>query len=167
MKIPENPEKIIRMLGLSPLPREGGWYRETFRMSRPSGFISDNNNHSIATSIYYLLGPGQHSRLHSLPKSEIYFHHAGAPLGLLVLGEDQFPFGREIILGSDLEVGQIPQFEVPAGAIHGSRPLGSPGWSLVSTVMVPGYVPDDYKEPDIQILCNQYVLFAEIIKKLG
>lgn len=163
----ENPYQIIRMLGLSPLPREGGWYRETWKLPSSSGLISDDKGQPRGTAIYYLLTPGQHSKLHRLPKAEIYFYHAGSPLGLLVLDEEHYPDGREIVVGSFLEHGQVPQFEVPGGSIHGSRPVGDPGWTLVSTVMVPGFEPSDYTEPDIDYLCHKYPLLAHKIRSLA
>jgi len=163
----DTPNQIIRMLGLLPLPREGGWYRETWRLPGSPGLISGDKCQSSATAIYYLLTPGQHSKLHRLPKPEMYFYHAGAPLQLLVLDEDYFPDGREIVVGPNLELGHVPQFEVPGGAIHGSRPLGDPGWSLVSTVMVPGFEPNDYNEPDIEFLIQKYPLFSYKIRSLG
>lgn len=159
---------IIRQLGLLPLPREGGYFRETWRVRQAEGFVSSGGKEkSIATAIYYLLVPGQHSRLHRLPGPELYFHHAGAPLALLVLGEDQYPQGRQIILGSDLNKGQIPQFEVAGGAIQGSYPLGEPGWSLVSTVMAPGFEPPDFQETDPKDVCLKYPYFSDIIMRLG
>lgn len=162
----DTPNDIIRLLGLSPLPREGGWYRETWKVTQSSVLNPGDKVEPSATAIYYLLTAGQHSKLHQLPKPEIYFYHAGAPLELLLLDEDHFPDGREIVVGINLELGHVPQFEVPKGTIHGSRPLGNPGWSLVSTVMVPGFEPTDYKEPDTEYLCLKYPLFAHKIRSL-
>lgn len=157
----ETPARLINQLGLRPLGREGGWFRETWRVPSPG-----HGTGSMATSILYLLAPGQHSRLHCLPGPELYFHHAGAPLAILILGEEKHAHGRRICLGPNIDSGEIPQVEVPGGAIHGSHPLGDPGWSLVSTVMVPGFKQADYQEPDNEYLVRKYPALAELIRFL-
>jgi len=150
-------EEVIEALGLAPLPREGGWYRETWRggdnrFVEPTAFPP----RSAGTAIYYLLKAGEHSRLHRLASTELYFHHAGSPLGMLILDDRSYPSGRQITLGPDFGRGQLPQLVVPAGAVHGSRPLGAAGWTLVSTVMVPGFDTSDYSEPEIKALILRY-----------
>ena len=44
---------------------------------------------------------------------------------------------REVLIGPDPIAGQHPQFVVPRGCWQGSSTDGS--WSLVSTVVVPGF----------------------------
>src|SRR5205814_180307 len=56
-------QEIIDLLGLEPLPREGGYYRETYRSAgRVPG--PGGRDRSCGTAIYYLLTPDTCSALH-------------------------------------------------------------------------------------------------------
>ena len=115
-------EEIAALLGLEPLPHEGGRFRRTHV-----------DAHSSA--IYYLLAAPEFSALHALAATETYHWYAGAPLRLLLLG----PRGAvaEPVLGPDLAAGQRPQVVVPAGTWQGSSPAGA--WSLVGTTTAPPF----------------------------
>ena len=116
-------ERVARLLGLEPLPDEGGLFRRTFA-----------DAHS--TVIYYLLLAPDFSALHVLSGVETYHWYDGSPLRLLLLHDDD---GRvdEPTLGPDLEAGERPQLVVPAGTWQGSAPAGA--WSLVGTTMAPPF----------------------------
>ena len=115
-------ERVAELLGLEPLPGEGGLFRRTHI-----------DEHSSA--IYYLLLAPDFSALHRLSATETYHWYAGAPLRLLLLDAD----GRvtEPVLGPDLAAGQRPQIVVPAGTWQGSSPAGD--WSLVGTTTAPPF----------------------------
>jgi predicted cupin superfamily sugar epimerase len=115
-------ERVAELLGLEPLPGEGGLFRRTHI-----------DEHSSA--IYYLLLAPDFSALHRLSATETYHWYAGAPLRLLLLDAD----GRvtEPVLGPDLAAGQRPQIVVPAGTWQGSSPAGE--WSLVGTTTAPPF----------------------------
>jgi predicted cupin superfamily sugar epimerase len=114
--------QIIELLGLEPLPGEGGMFRRTHL-----------DAHSSA--IYYLLATPDFSALHALTATETYHWYAGSPLRLLLL----HPGGEvgEPVLGADLVGGRRPQVVVPAGTWQGSSPLGA--WSLVGTTTAPPF----------------------------
>lgn len=158
----------IRYLGLQPLEQEGGWYRETWRSSETLHPSTHDGHRNAATCIYYLLEQGQYSRLHVLPGPEIYCYHAGAPLTLLLLGEADFPEGREVVLGNCLGKGQVPQLLIHGGVVQAGRPWGEPGWSLVSTFMSPGFQFADYKEPDMATLLTRHPKFrSQILRHMS
>jgi predicted cupin superfamily sugar epimerase len=121
-------ERVAALLGLEPLPEEGGMFRRTHL-----------DAHSSA--IYYLLVDPDFSALHALSGPETYHWYAGAPLRLLLLHPD----GRasEQVLGPDLAAGQRPQLVVPAGTWQGSSPAGA--WSLVGTTMAPPFDPVGFR----------------------
>ncbi len=68
----------IGLLGLKPHP-EGGWFREIYRYAGripeealPLGFLGGR---AFATSIYFLLKPGEISAFHRLKSDEIWNFH--------------------------------------------------------------------------------------------
>jgi predicted cupin superfamily sugar epimerase len=124
------PPDVIRLLNLSPPPVEGGHFRETYR-----------SPHS--TAIYYLLEGVGLSEMHRLPGDEVYHFYAGDPLETLLLFPDGI--GRQVTLGTDLAVGQVPQLVIPGGVWQGSvRTAGAHGWVLIGATMAPGFEYADY-----------------------
>jgi uncharacterized protein len=119
------PARLAALLGLEPLPEEGGLYRQTHA-----------DEHS--TAILFLLAGGDFSALHLLDGAEVYHWHAGSPLRLLLLepgGGVSAP-----VLGPDVAAGQRPQLVVPAGVWQGSSPVGGPtAWTLLGTTMAPPF----------------------------
>jgi predicted cupin superfamily sugar epimerase len=113
---------VIELLGLVPLLPEGGHVGETYR---------DAN----ASAIYYLLQRPDFSGLHRLENVEIWAHHTGAPMQMLLI--DPEGVISEPVLGTDLANGERPQIVVPAGTWQAAEPMGP--WSLVTTVVAPPY----------------------------
>jgi predicted cupin superfamily sugar epimerase len=114
--------QVIELLGLVPLLPEGGHVGETYR---------DAN----ASAIYYLLEQPDFSGLHTLAHVEIWAHHTGAPMRMLLI--DPHGFISEPVLGADLASGERPQIVVPAGTWQAAEPMGP--WTLVTTVVAPPY----------------------------
>lgn len=119
------PQEIIEMLGLTPLPVEGGLVGEHLR-----------DRH--ASSIYYMLVAPEFSALHRLTRLELFVYHAGAPARMFLLHPDGTV--ERPVLGMDLVAGQRPQVIVPAGTWQATETLGE--WSLLGTVMSPPYTDD-------------------------
>ena len=113
---------MVELLGLVPLLPEGGFVGETWRDERSS-------------AIYFLVERPDFSALHRLAHLEIWAHHAGAPLRMLLV--DPTGTVTEPVLGPDLEAGERPQLVVPPGTWQAAEPMGD--WSLVSTFMAPPY----------------------------
>lgn len=71
---PLTAEQVIALLGLQPLPIEGGHFVETDRAGElQAALIADSHAgpRSRATAIYYFLTPATISALHRLPGPEI------------------------------------------------------------------------------------------------
>ena len=152
--------EVITALNLRPLPREGGYYRETYR-SAESHPVHQRN---LCTAIYYLLTPDSFSALHRLPCDEIFHFYAGDPVSMLQLRPDGS--GRIVTLGPDVRAGQEPQVIVAAGVWQGSwLPFGG-AFALLGTTMAPGFDFADYEAGDRAKLTLGYPAFAELIDRL-
>lgn len=163
--MPEFPtaDEVIALLGLRPLPREGGWFAETYRgapLDGPALPAHLDGPHVVKTSIYYLMTPTDFSAMHRLPTDELFHFYAGDPveqLHLLPNGE-----GRIVRLGTDFAAGERPQVLAPAGVWQGSRlaPGGRHGFALLGTTMAPGYADADYEHGDRDTLASGWTPWA-------
>ncbi len=165
-----NAEEIISELNLQPLPVEGGFYQITFRADEvvpasglPERYKSDRG---LCGAIYFLETAEQFSAMHMLPTDELYYHHLGDPVEMLVLAPDGS--GEIKIMGLDLDAGQRPHILAPRNHWHGSRPLpgGSHGFSLMSTSMAPAFGEEDSVFAEREELVNQYPKFQKMIEAL-
>lgn len=126
--------QVAAHLGLKPHP-EGGHYKETFR-------------DAASSAIFYLLEAGEHSHWHRVHGSaEIWHHYAGGPLALTICenGHDATAYR----LGSSIDMGEMPQLVVPAGAWQTAESLGR--WTLCGCTVSPAFdfaqfemAPDDW-----------------------
>jgi uncharacterized protein len=161
-----NAEEIIKFLRLQPHPKEGGFFRETYRSvdslsSLPSRY---RGNRSASTAIYYLLTPDTFSAMHLLASDEVFHFYMGNPVEMLQL----FPegHGKIVSLGADLEAGQSPQIMVPAGVWQGSRLAPGGSFALMGTTVAPGFDFADYESGERERLIEQYPEFTRMIREL-
>jgi uncharacterized protein len=168
--MPLTADQVIELLGLIPLPVEGGLFRQTYvsdetiagsalpsRYGRPK---------TLGTAIYYLLTsePDSFSALHRLPTEEVYHFYLGDPVQMLLLHGD----GRSerVLLGHDLPGGQRVQHVVPRGVWQGSRLMDGGRFALLGTTMAPGYDPLDYEGGVRDELIGRYPAEADRILRL-
>ena len=142
-------DEVIALLGLEPLPDEGGMFGQHYA-----------DAHS--TAIYFLVRSGDFSALHRLTGPEIYHFYDGAPLQMLLL----YPDGRieRPVLGVGLAEGERPALAVPSGIWQGSMTTGE--WSLVGTTMAPGFTADMFELGTRQNLVVEYPTAAREIEQL-
>ncbi len=161
-------EELIRFLHLQPHPKEGGFFRETYRAaekvdasSLPPRYGSARN---LSTAIYYLLTPGTFSALHRLASDEVFHFYLGNSVRMLQLNPDDT--GRTLVLGPDLRAAQELQVLVPRGVWQGS--LLEPGgkFALLGCTVAPGFDYADYEGGRSQDLVARYPDFADWIAKL-
>jgi len=116
-------ETLVRLLGLEPLPVEGGLFVETWRSNEvvAAGALPARygGNRALGTAIYYLLTDKTVSRMHRLRSDEVFHFYLGDPVEMLLL----HPGGisERVTLGQDLAAGQRPQFVVLRGTWQGAR----------------------------------------------
>ncbi|MFE0156628.1 cupin domain-containing protein [Nonomuraea sp. NPDC059007] len=127
---------VAAALDLLPHP-EGGWYRQTWKTTArftPGGYDGER---ASATGIYFLLMPGEESVPHVVRSDEVWLWHRGGPLGLTI-GD------QHVVLGPDVENGQVPQAIVPGGVWQSARPAAAQE-VLVSCVVSPGFEFADFR----------------------
>jgi len=161
-------DELIRLLNLAPHPKEGGYFRETYRADErwaasalPARYGTERR---AATAIYYLLTPTTFSALHRLQSDEIFHFYIGGPIRMLHLRPDGS--GQIVILGPDLSAGQQLQVVVPRGIWQGS--LLEPGgdFALLGCTVAPGFEYADYEGGNRQELVAQYPACRELIERL-
>ena len=152
-------EKIIELLGLVPLEREGGLVLETWRSKTMT-----QDGQAAGTAIFYFLRGRAFSHLHRLSGDEMYHFYLGDPVELTEL----LPDGgvRKSVLGNDLLHGEKLQHLVSAGSWQGSCLKGDGKWALLGTTMCPGYSPDGYEHGDAEFLLRQYPSAEADIRRL-
>jgi predicted cupin superfamily sugar epimerase len=159
---------VARALALEPLPREGGWFRRTYasELAIPAGSLPSlyAGARRTASAILALLTPEGFSALHRLASDEIWCFHCGDPLESLRLHPDGS--GEWVVLGLDLASGQRFQDVVPAHAWQGTRLRAGGRWALVSCVVTPEFVWDDFELGEREALKERYPAFAEGVAAL-
>jgi predicted cupin superfamily sugar epimerase len=161
-------DELIRQLGLQPHPKEGGFFRETYRASEswPASALPPcyQSARSASTAIYYLLTPTTFSALHRLQSDEIFHFYLGDPIRMLQLEPNGT--GRTIVLGPDLLAGQQVQAIVPRGVWQGSCLESGGAFALLGCTVAPGFDYADYESGDRQSLLTQYSAHADMIRRL-
>lgn len=159
---------IIARLGLSPHPKEGGWFRETYRsreMVAPAGLAPRYGAaRSVATAIYYLLTPDTVSALHRLASDEVFHFYADDAVEQLRLHADGR--GEIVMLGGDPRAGMAPQSVVPQGVWQGARLVAGGSYALLGCTVAPGFDYADYEAGARAPLTAAYPGFAAMIAAL-
>ncbi len=159
IKIPRpEVETLIRELGLSPLPGEGGMSFQTYLSEKKIG------EEPGGTAIYYLLTGKAYSHLHRLTGDEVYHFYLGDPVELTELLPDGT--AKTTVLGHDILGGQKVQHVVPAGHWQGSCLAEGSSWALMGTTMCPGYTDECYEHGEKEALLEQYPQAKDAIEQL-
>ncbi|MCM3129228.1 MULTISPECIES: cupin domain-containing protein [unclassified Paenibacillus] len=144
-----NLSPLVAALSMEPHP-EGGWYKEIWKATYqiPQSVLPGvySGARPAATSIYFLLHPGEFSDWHVVHSDELWMWHSGSPLELIIggSGEGDPSQTESFILGPDVVAGQHPQALAPGGQWQMARPLGDEP-VLVSCVVAPGFHYDDFR----------------------
>jgi len=129
------------LLGMAPHP-EGGWYREIWRHSEQ--LDTPRGPRALASSVSFLLLPGERSAWHRVASDELWLWQGGGPVRLVLGGRADRPQPEQPIL---LAAGG--QHLVPAGVWQSAEPAGDRA-VLVGCVVSPGFDFADFSlaEPD-------------------
>jgi len=157
-----NARLIIDRLQLQPHP-EGGFYKEIYRAAEliPVQALADRYNEArnTVTSIYFLLEHTDKSRYHRLLSDEIWFFHAGNPVEIFFLSENE---GLK-----SATIGPFPlpqQLLIPKNTWFAAQPQpGETDFTLVSCVVAPGFHFDDFELAEKTALIAAFPDHAEHI----
>ncbi len=165
----------IEKLKLKPHP-EGGHYREIYRSGEvvhaehlPDRF---KGARTFSTAIYFLLQPGERSRLHRIKSDEVWHFYRGIPLTVHLFGSSGSY--KAIRLGENPERGEHYQFMVTAGTWFGVTVAGdedeSTGhlrddFALAGCTVAPGFDFRDF-ELAAEKLLTAYPGYQDLLRKL-
>jgi predicted cupin superfamily sugar epimerase len=159
---------VVDKLGLIPHPVEGGYFREVYRSAEGTLHASlpmrFNGDRDFATSIYYVIPPGQISSLHLMFADETWHFYLGSPIKLVEIS----PTGEvtETIMGPDIAAGQVPQHTVMHGNWLGAWNLEESLYSLVGCTVAPGMELHDYQHGERDDLLKLFPQHKDLIMRL-
>ncbi len=158
---------FIEKLQLLPHP-EGGYFRQTYRSevvvareSLPAGF---SGARAASTAIYFLLEGKNFSAFHRLRSDEVWHFYDGEPLIVHVI-DAEGKYSR-ILLGRDLEAGQMLQAMVRAGCWFASHVADWNSFSVVGCTVAPGFDFEDFEMGERQELGARYPQHRGLIEQL-
>lgn len=159
----EDGRRIVELLGLEPIPVEGGLFHQTWRLVAESAIPAGT---VIGTAIYAALtdDDDSFSALHRLDEVEIWHFYAGDPVELLLLHPDgsiETP-----VLGPAVLEGQRPQVVVPIGSWMGGSLAAGGTFALFGTTMAPGFTSGSFETGDRDELIAGWPSAADRIRAL-
>ena len=126
---------------------EGGYYRETYRaeLSIPKAGLPSQfpGPRLVSTAIYFLLDGENFSAFHRLRSDELWHFYSGSPITVHVI--EPGGGGSEILLGSDLDAGEVLQAVVKAGCWFASRVRDPKSFALAGCTVAPGFDFADFE----------------------
>jgi predicted cupin superfamily sugar epimerase len=123
-------------LGMTAHP-EGGWYRETWR--HQGTVDTPRGRRALATSILFLLRPGEASAWHRVASDELWLWQGGGPVELTLGGAGLAPVGEPAV-----RLGAGGQHVVPAGVWQRAAPATARA-TLVGCIVSPGFDFADFQ----------------------
>lgn len=156
-----NAKELIDKLELLPHP-EGGYYKETYRSSELV-LNNEGNERSVCTSIYFLLEDLNVSHFHRIKSDEHWYFHMGQPIEIYYFQKNEL---KIVILGNNIEKGELPYFKVPSNTWFASKIKDGIGYCLVSCVVAPGFDFKDFELAQRKEMLEKYPQYKNDIKTL-
>lgn len=156
-------EDVIKALQLTPLPEEGGYYREIFRDKGKSHFQHLDGERNFSTSIFYLVTPEEFSGLHGVKSSEVFHFYGGDPVQMVQI--DSAGNLSKIILGSNFLAGENPQVTVEPHVWQGTKLVSGGRWALLGCTVAPGFDFQDFIPGQFNELKSLFPQHEKLIKE--
>lgn len=161
-------KEVIETLGLTPLPEEGGYYKEVYRseetISKEGLPERYEGGRSFGTDIYFLIHKGEVSKFHRLKSDEIWYYHFGGPITVVEITPDGEM--KKVEMGSDIERGERLKYIFKKGSWFGAYTSPDTEFALLSCVVVPGFEFSDFEVGNRDALLKKYPHAREEIEKL-
>ncbi len=155
-------------LNLMPHP-QGGFYRRNWQ-SLITGDLKDATgkivfaNRLIGSTILYLLPKDMVCKWHRGKCDEMWHHYDGTALNLYLLTSQK---GLEtVVLGSDIQAGQIPQFIVPRNTWFAAEVAESKGFAFCGCTLWPAFSYTDFEMAESASLCDDFPAHKDLIQRL-
>jgi predicted cupin superfamily sugar epimerase len=154
-------------LQLDPHP-EGGYFRQTYRsevvIAREALPTEFSGARAVSTAIYFLLEGENFSAFHRLRSDELWHFHNGEPLIVHVIE----PEGKyvQILLGHDLDAGQVLQAVVRAGCWFASHVADWNSFAVVGCTVALGFDFGDFEMGRREELRARFPQYRELIDRL-
>lgn len=145
--------EMIDLLGLEPLPVEGGWFRRIHTSPLPHG----NGGRGLASVIHYLVTAEGFSAMHRLPPEEVFHFYDGHAVDLLML--EPHGRGRMVRLGPDAVAGDQRTAIVPGGTWQGLRLADNAppdAWALLGVSVHPEFLWEEFELGDAATLAASH-----------
>ena len=113
----------------------------------------------------YCHEPDSFSRFHRLCHEEIWTFLEGDPISLCLLYEDGST--RTVVLGPELQSGQLLQYTVPPNVIQGGSLCPGGEYALYSCTVSPGFVPECFSPVEREEILKKYSDKTEILDLLN
>lgn len=156
-------KNIISALKLEKHP-EGGYFKETYRSKGEVSIPGYEGPRNYSTSIYFMLTSDTFSAFHKIKQDEIWHFYKGSPIELHIISEEGDY--KMILIGNNLEQGQIPQFVVKGGDFFASRVVPSAEYGLTGCTVSPGFDFRDFDMPSRDALIAMFPEHRSIITEL-
>jgi len=151
-------QKIINTLNLK-AHTEGGYFSEVYRSNEKF-----DDNHSLYTSIYFLLNENDVSAFHVLKSDEIWHFYDGTTLELHIIT----PEGKyeKISLGKNISANEKLQYCVKAGNYFSAEVLDKSSFALVGCTVTPGFEYSDFELCKRDPLIKKFPSHKDLIERL-
>ncbi len=160
-------KRWIEKLQLEAHP-EGGYFRRTYKAdltlakeALPAGFKGPR---AASTEIYFLLEGKNFSAFLRMRSDEVWHFYTGEPLVVHVIEPD----GKysSILLGRDLEVGEVLQAVVRAGCWFASHVADWKSFAVVGCTVAPGFDFEDFEMGKRAELVAKYPQHRQLVERL-
>ncbi len=156
----DNPQDIIEKLGLKPHP-EGGHYKRTHTSDEM--VQTERGKRHAMTSIYYILLPGEISKIHKIQSDERWYYHKGSALRFYIFNEQGIV--EELLLGPIDKNGEY-SICIPANTWFAAKPDIEDSYSLASCAVCPGFDFNDFELANKNTMLQQFPQHKNIIENL-
>ena len=152
--------RLVEQLGLV-AHDEGGWFRQGFksplRVDTPAG-----ERHLMDTIYYLLTSESALGCLHRNRSDITHFLHVGGPVTYLTVSPD----GQlsEVVMGHDLDAGQVLRMTVPGGWWKTSFLADGVDECLISEAVAPAFHYDDRELATVQRIADEHPHLLERLR---